>query len=810
MHDMRKTMSGKKSGRYLLAVGMVFLLLTGCASMTDKESTEGVSQETPAAVSSQQKQITGVIISGADSAETANRVLLTASGELEYTSIKQRDPLGIIFYFPDTSLGQIKSQYTPDSDTIASIKTSMSPDQKGARVEVSLKKDSSYEVKRTGNDLEILFLKAKSPVQEGQIAGAPAPLAAKTDNTTAATKKNMKGSEYSSNPPTKESKPQNAPKAASSKGTSAVDRIDFSSELSGKSSVIIGTTAPVEYELTKISDKTLKLRVFNSRLPEFRQHRPLITTRFASAIDRITPVQVADINATDIVIELREIVPYRPVQEGSIITLSFDASSIGPRQMDAAQLPEWQQALSKTETPAAQQISMPSESKPVVQSVLEPAEGKSEKIQEQTASELLLDKKVYTGQKIALDFYETDIKNVFRILQQVSGKNYAVDKDVNGEVTISLEKPVPWDQVMDLILQMNDLGKKEQGDIIRIAKNSKLKSEEQDMAAKMAAIRAKDDEKKLLEPIEIEFIPVNYASAKSEVKDKVKNMITKGRGSIDVDERNNQLIIQDTRKVIEKVKRVISEIDKVTPQVLIEARIVEVQTNYTRELGIGWGIGGADIYNDNLNGMYSYNVAVNQPAQLPANSQMAFNFTRLDAWGTPIVLDAALRAMEEQGEGKIISSPKILTLDNKEATIKQGLQVPYTETNDQGTTTTKYADALLSLKVTPHMTPDKRISMIVKTTKDDITGYSPDNQPILSINEAQTVLLVEDGATVVIGGVAKISTNEGESGFPILKDIPLLGYLFKTSRDTSQNQELLIFMTPKIVQLEQKNLVKIE
>jgi type IV pilus assembly protein PilQ len=782
MCDMRKTMSGKKIGRNTWVMGLIFLLLIGCASITDKEAAEEASPEA-ATVSTQQKQITGIIISGTDSAGKANRVLLTASNQLEYTSIKQRDPLGIIFYFPETALGQIKSQYTPDSDVIASVKTAMSPDQKGARLEVVLKKDASYEVKRAGNDIEILFAaKSKPSVEEELIADSKAPSVSKASAPLS--------SESAAQSPTKESKPQSASKAISSKGSSVIDRLDFSSETSGKSSIIVGTTVPANYELTKISDRTLKLRIYNSHLPEFRQHRPLITTRFASAIDRITPVQATDANATDIMIELRELVPYRPVQEGSVITLSFDASSLAPRKMDTAQLPDWQQALAQSSAPASQQATTPSgNSKPIIQSVLDPTDEMPVNVEEQIHPELV-ERKVYTGQKIALDFYETDIKNVFRILQQVSGKNYAVDKDVTGEVTISLEKPVPSDQVMDLILQMNDLGKKEQGDIIRIAKTSKLKREEEEMAAKIAAIRAKEAEKKLLEPVEIEFIPINYASAKSEVKDKVKNMVTKGRGSIDVDERNNQIIIQDTRKVIEKVKGVISEIDKVTPQVLIEARIVEIRESYERELGIAWGVSGEDIYKDNLDGMYSYNAAINVPANLPAQNMLNFNFTRLDAWGTPIVLDAALRAMEQQGEGKIISSPKILTLDNKEAVIKQGQEVPYTEKNEEGTNTTKYAEALLELTVTPHMTPDKRISMKVKTTKDEITGYSPDNQPILSI--------------------AKTSETETESGFPVLKDIPLLGWMFKSTNNKTEKQELLIFMTPKIVQLEQKNLANIE
>jgi type IV pilus assembly protein PilQ len=808
MHDMRKTMSGIKIGCYNLLVILIFLLLIGCASMTGKEAAEEVTPET-AAVKAEQKQITGINFTGTDPAGAGNRVLLTASQQLEYTSIKQRDPLGIIFYFPETTLGQVQSQYTPDSDIIASVKTAISPDQNGARVEVVLKKDAAYEVKRTGNDIEILFAAKAKPSTEEQTAALKSQSASEMDS--AGSKAAPSGFEGADKPLVKETKPQRSPKATSSKGPSVIQRLDFSSETSGKSSVIVGTSLPAEYELTKISDRTLKLRIFNSRLPEFRQHRPLITTRFASAIDRISPIQATDADATDIVIELRELVPYRPAQEGSVITLSFDASSVEPKKVDPTQLPDWQKTLAQSSAPAAMPTTtpMPGDSKPVIQSVLEPAEDLPVKVEDQAPPELS-DKKVYTGQKIALDFYETDIKNVFRILQQVSGKNYAVDKDVTGEVTIALEKPVPWDQVLDLILQMNDLGKKEQGDIIRIAKTAKLKKEEEEMAAKIAAIRAKEDEKKLLEPIEIEFIPVNYATAKSEVLPKIKNMITKQRGSVDVDERNNQLIIQDTRKVIEKVKGVIYEIDKVTPQVLIEARIVEVRENYERELGIAWGVSGEDIYKDSLDGMYSYNAAINIPANLPARNMLDFNFTRLDAWGTPIVLDAALRAMEQLGEGKIISSPKILTLDNKEAVIKQGQEVPYTETNEEGTNTTKYAEALLELTVTPHMTPDKRISMKVKTTKDEITGYSPDNQPILSINQAETVLLVEDGATVVIGGVAKSTQTEVESGFPVLKDIPLLGWMFKSINNKTEKQELLIFMTPKIVQLEQKNLVTIE
>jgi len=189
---------------------------------------------------------------------------------------------------------------------------------------------------------------------------------------------------------------------------------------------------------------------------------------------------------------------------------------------------------------------------------------------------------------------------------------------------------------------------------------------------------------------------------------------------------------------------------------------------------------------------------------------MDFNFTRLDAWGTPIVLDAALKAMEQEGQGKIISSPKILTLNNKAATIRQGLRVPYQTVDNDGQTNTEFQDVDLSLDVKPIVTPDGRVNMTIKTTKNEIVDYTPLGDPITSTNEATTELLVDDGETIVIGGVVKSTANENESGFPVLKEIPLVGWLFKARSTDNTKQELLIFITPKIVQLEQRDLVKTE
>ena len=797
MYDCSHMILERKFGRSL---GMLFLALlllmlaAGCASTpADKEAPM---QE--AALTAGQKTITDI---QTVATATADTVIIKATGALSYTSVKQQDPLGVILLFPETSLGELSSKYTPDNRTIRNITPALSPDQKNVRLEIGLNLDLPYEVKKSGDNLEVVFtheeeITAANDMAKHTTQDAPMP---------GATGKPMIGIATE-----KETSSPAVAQGFSSKGSgkpSNIERIDFSSQADGKSLVIIGTTNPVAFDVQKTGDRTLKVRLYNTRLPEFRKDRPLITTRFESAIDRINPVQAVDkSNATDIVIELRELVPYRPVQTGNVLTLYFDPSSLQPKPLAGSKMPDWQKTLNEN----------PPANAPLYPATLSQAQAMP---QQQTEpknqyADLLKDNKQYTGQKIALDFYQTDIKNVFKILQQVSGKNYAVDKDVTGEVTISLEKPVPWDQVLDLILEMNQLGKVEQNDIIRIAKRDTLQKEEEAKQAKIKAIQGRMEQEKTLEPMTTEYIPINYANAQNEILPHIKGILTKDRGSITVDGRNNQIIITDTQRVLGKAKEIIKEIDQVTSQVLIEARIVEINDTFNRDIGVSWGASGEDIYKDNLNGMYSYHAAMNQQykaADVQAGEGIIdFNFTRLDAWGTPIVLDAALKAMEQEGQGKIISSPKILTLDNKKATIRQGLRVPYQTVDKNGQTNTEFQDVDLSLDVTPLVTPDKRVAMKIKTTKNEIVDYSPLGDPITSINEAETELLVDDGETIVIGGVVKSDVKNTEAGFPVLKDIPLIGWLFKVKTTDNSKQELLIFLTPKIIQLQQRDLVKTE
>jgi type IV pilus assembly protein PilQ len=352
---------------------------------------------------------------------------------------------------------------------------------------------------------------------------------------------------------------------------------------------------------------------------------------------------------------------------------------------------------------------------------------------------------------------------------------------------------------MDLVLKMNQLGMIYEQDIIRIATLETLRKEEDQRSAQLEAAKKAQQQKQLLEPTFTEYIPVNYSQAASEVLPHIENILTKDRGSVSVDGRNNQIIITDTREVIKQAREIVKRIDKVTPQVVIEARIVEVSNNFSRELGIEWGADYGATYSDVLDMDFTGNMAMNFPAA-SATSGIGINFSRLD--GLPFVLNARINALETQGDGKILSSPKIVTLDNKKARIKQGLEYPYLERDDSGGSSVRFKNIDLLLEVTPHVTPDNRISMSIFITKNDVAGVT-DGVPAIATNEAETELLVNDGDTIVIGGIIKAAESGGESGFPGLSKIPVLGWLFKNETSSEQKNELLIFMTPRIMQLEQ-------
>jgi type IV pilus assembly protein PilQ len=602
-----------------------------------------------------------------------------------------------------------------------------------------------------------------------------------------------------------------------------LNRIDFSSEEGGKSAIIVGTTRPVEYQVSKVDNRRLQVNLLDTNLPEYRK-RALITTRFQSAVDRITPVQQPKSKNTILDIELREAVPYFVKQTGDVIRINFDASSIPPRPYEDAKAPAWKQAMAE---PAIEVAAAPAEKTAGAANAILPSGGEVLKsptgrkelqlAKKDTSEELALAKeelsladrlageappeKKYSGEKIALDFYDTDIKNVFRIIREISGKNFAIDKNVTGKVTLTLDKPVPWDQVLDLVLKMNSLGMAMEGDIIRIATLSSLAQEEKQKEALVKATQQAVKQQKALEPLLTAYIPVSYSNAQTEVLPHIQPVLTEGRGKASVDTRNNQLILTDTAEKIEQVREIVKRIDQVTPQVIIEARIVEANSSFSKDLGFDWGAVTAGPFDIGDSQLTLTGLASNLPAVIPTGV-VGMDFVKLT--GTPFqIINAQLLVSETEGKTNIISAPKVLTLDNKKAKIKQGLEVPYLERDSSGNATVRFKNVDLLLEVTPNVTPDDRISLKLFVTKNDVVDPTAD-QPALSTNEAETELLVDDGDTIVIGGIVKSSISYAERGIPGLRNIGVLGWLFKSqSKDDSKN-ELLIFITPRIVQLEQK------
>jgi len=422
----------------------------------------------------------------------------------------------------------------------------------------------------------------------------------------------------------------------------------------------------------------------------------------------------------------------------------------------------------------------------------------------------------YVGQRISLDFKDADLANVFRIIAEVSNLNIITTDDVKGKVSVRLIN-VPWDQALDIVLKSKGLGVSQDGNVLRIAPLTSLRAEDK------ARLDSRKEVEKLQASLEgvIETIPVNYGKA-SDLQNKIKDLLSEG-GKTQIDDRTNMIIVRDLRKNVEDVKALVATLDTATPQVLIEARIVEVDTTFTRELGVQWGgswhnrgstqIGitgvqdsvGAPNTGETLTNTTPFspvttppNFAVNLPAAVGLGSGGGISFGILR---DNLRLDLSLSALESSGKGKVVSSPKVVTIDNKEAMIEQGTQIPYSTVSASGTNT-QFVDATLSLKVTPHITPEGSIIMKLEAKNDSQGATGATGQPAINKKKATTEVLVRDGETAVIGGILQVSRTEDQSAVPWLSKIPVLGYFFKKNSNSSSNRELLIFITPKILKPE--------
>lgn len=400
-----------------------------------------------------------------------------------------------------------------------------------------------------------------------------------------------------------------------------------------------------------------------------------------------------------------------------------------------------------------------------------------------------------TGRRMSIDLQEADVHTVFRFISDFADINIITSDEVSGKVTVRL-KDVPWDEALGAVLQAKGLGAQRYGNILRVAPLEKIKSEQQ---AALEAAKAEMD----LSELQVYVAPLNYAQA-DELTEQVTSALST-RGSVQVDSRGNQLIIRDLEENIAQIRELLRTLDRANREVSIEARFVEASSTFTRSLGIEWGsaldLSAATGY---PTGAFFPN-AISESLNVDLGASGVGDLLSFNMGSIPGVIDlqARIQALETEGWGKVISSPRVRALDNEEAVVSQGARVPFVADNGTQGNTVQFVDAELELTVTPHITGDNTIFLDISITNDRPDfGSTINGNPSILTKEITTRVLVPDGDTAVLGGVYSTAESFSTSRIPVLGSIPVIGYLFKNSRRTREQSEMLVFITPRIVPLE--------
>ena len=448
----------------------------------------------------------------------------------------------------------------------------------------------------------------------------------------------------------------------------------------------------------------------------------------------------------------------------------------------------------------------------------------------------LQDKKEYTGERLTLNFQDIETRAVLQLLADTSGQNMVISDSVGGNVTLRLQN-VPWDQALDIVMRTKGLDMRQDGNVMFIAPAAEIAAREKEILAARKEVQE-------LSPLRTEYLQVNYAKAAdlaALIKSGQGQSLLSERGSVAIDERTNTLLLQDTNERLSDIRRLVSTLDIPVRQVMIEARIVIVNDDYSRELGVRFGTSAMFKQGgDDGTGLIGTPVNVEDPitispypavgnpgvptptagdvgplgglglpteaidrylVNLPvANAAGRLALTLLDS---DYLVDLELSAAQAEGRGEIISSPRLITANQREATIEQGVEIPYQESSSSGATTTSFKKAVLSLKVTPQITPDNRVVLDLTVAKDSVgqlvASATGGFVPSIDTREIVTSVIVNDGQTVVLGGILETERREGEQKVPLLGDVPVLGRLFKSTTKTDNKDELLIFVTPRIL-----------
>ncbi|MCM2357105.1 MAG: type IV pilus secretin PilQ [Geobacteraceae bacterium] len=605
-----------------------------------------------------------------------------------------------------------------------------------------------YQIVKTENGLKILF--------KGTVPAAPVQTAA------AAVMEPVKQQAAAASP----AKP----------GPSSVEAIEF--KAAGEySQISIKVTGDCRAEKPVKVATGWALTIKNCQLPR-RLQRMLDTAAFASPVREITPYQVKarDGYDTKLLVKLRTEEPFNFKQEGNVVY--WNIRNPETRQA-AAPLPVEVKAAPAPASDVAQKAKNASSLEKEVVPEKQPA-----------ITQLPEQKHGYTGRKVTLEFSDADVRKIFQLIAEVSNLNFLISDDVSGNISLKLVN-VPWDQALDVILESKSLEKRQEGNILYIKPKGKFRTVEQEESA------AREERERRMEP-KTRIFNVSFAAI-GDVSGQFEKLKSKNPGAaISPDARTNRVIVTDIEDRLDKMGNLLKELDLPEKQVMIEARIVEATSTFTRDLGVQWGIhyqdGAASFLgiNDLDTGFGGIVSQAPSSGTSGPGGAIGMSFGKLTS---NIQIDLRLSAAATAGLVKIISTPKVVTLNNKAAKISQGQSIPYLSLSAEGTRT-EFVEAALTLEVTPHITADGSIGMKIKASNNSPGTGDP---PSINKKEATTELQVMNGETTVIGGIYVDSDTESNTGVPFLMDIPLLGWLFKSNSKNKVKTELLIFITPRIV-----------
>ncbi len=755
-----------------------------------------------------------------ETTERSTRLLLEATGPLSYTYYSP-DPLTLVLDIPEVDGTKVPAKINVASPEVESVRVTGMSRADGrtlTRVEVRLASLSPYHVFTRDNRLVVEFDRA---AQRGDSEPASAPPPAEVATPAPA-------------PPTPAVVPP-APVVASAPQPPSPAPVRNTRRNATTVTAVTHAEEGVQLAVTITADGSLSYEDFFLANPDRLvvdlngvsvTRRNLVVEKDPVRKVRIAQFSTGTPRVARLVLDLARKTPYRIVEASDGVKILFDrggmdrggtvvAEPLAAMRPPVDARPAVAAAVSAVAAPPPTVVEEPAMA-PVEPIVIAPALAAVPALPAEPeggsgfeARGLGPDEKKYTGHPISMDFKDGDLLDIFRLFADISGLNVIINPGVQGKVTLKLTE-VPWDQALDLILKTQGLGYQRDDTVIRIAKLADLQREESDR-------RKLQEEAELAGELSEVLKRVSYAKA-GDLADVVKRSgAISRRGTIHVDARTNTIIIKDLPPFLDRSKSLIAELDQPTRQVEIEARVVVTKRNFSRDIGVQWGflnqktpaygattslafpnsvtVGGRRTGEDPGAidaGIGTY--MVNLPA---AGASSGVGVTMGSITGG-LTLDAALTALEKQGRGRILSTPKITTQDNKEAEIKQGYQLPIL-VEQNNTVTLVYKDATLTLRVTPQITEAGTVilSLKLENNKPDFS-VTVRGAPAIAVQEASTVLLVNDGDTAVVGGVYSTSETTGMTNTPFFAKIPLLGYLFQERNRTQENQELMLFITPHI------------